>query len=288
MVCQDRFLGLAGQRQFAAKQKMADNLLRDRRCTDRPLPAVETRDIGHRGAEDRLRIDALMRVEVPVLGGEKGVDDKSGHFADRYGDAPLGLEFSDQLAVSIVDLAADRGDVIRDLLKIRQIVAEIVQAITDGDRSAGNAEQHEHEGETRYTAQTRQQHHSLAVLAETLWAEPAGPTARITLKPAEWQLSSRTPASGRNPSRRHTIRNNPGDRMVPKTWYYTRQSSSGLSTAPRFLFPGTTRPRTGSGIGHAAAMEPAAAGHWPGHYPRHCPVHRPRRHARPGRGVLRL
>jgi len=40
-------------------------------------------------------------VELPVLGGDEGVDDGLGHLLDRDDDAPLGGEAGDLVAVDV-------------------------------------------------------------------------------------------------------------------------------------------------------------------------------------------
>ncbi len=188
---------------------MTDHLLGDRGGADRPLTAAVTRDIGHRGAKNGLRVHPFMRVEIAVLGGEEGVDDKRRHLADRHRDAPLGFEFGDEFAVRVIDLAADRGHVVRDPLEIRQIMAEIIETVSDSDRPARNTNHHEHESDARYTTQKRQQHHSLAVLAET-----HGPAPWVTREPCT-AASREIPASRRKPLLSSCDKKQSRTRMVP-------------------------------------------------------------------------
>ena len=78
-------------------------------------------------------IDAGMGIEIPVLGGEEGVDHQRRHRLDRHEDALLGRVFGQQPAVAGMDAGDDRRLVIGELLVIRQVAAEIP------DREPGHA-----------------------------------------------------------------------------------------------------------------------------------------------------
>src|SRR5439155_13976717 len=67
---EQRLFDLARDGHLVTEQKVTDDLLRDRRRADRPLTALKTRQIGHRSAEDRSRVDAGMGIKIAVFGGQ--------------------------------------------------------------------------------------------------------------------------------------------------------------------------------------------------------------------------
>ncbi len=141
-VGEHRLLDLARDGQLVGQEEMADDLLSDRRCADRPLTTAEARDIGHRRAEDGARIDAVMRVEVAILRGEKRLDHQPRDLADRDRNAVLALEFGHEAAVPGIDLGAGGWLVIGELLMIRQLAVEMRQGDADkaGDPERGEDE----------------------------------------------------------------------------------------------------------------------------------------------------
>src|SRR2546421_5630895 len=61
--------------------------------------------VGDRGADDAAHVDATVRVEGAVLGGERGFDDPRRDVVQRYHDAMVAF-FADirkQVAVAVVD-----------------------------------------------------------------------------------------------------------------------------------------------------------------------------------------
>src|SRR5229473_3978088 len=135
---------------------MADHLLGDRRRADRPLTVAEANDIGHRRAEDGAGIDAVMRVEVAILGSQKGLDHYPRNLADRHGNAVLALEFGHEAAVAGIDLGASGRLVFGELLVIRQLAPEMRQGDADKAADPERGDDEENEDETRDPAQSPQ------------------------------------------------------------------------------------------------------------------------------------
>ncbi len=75
-----------------------------------------------------------MAVEVLVLGGKKGADYPFGDGLDRHENAPLSRVLGQQAAVSGMYPGGDRRLVMRELLIVRQIAAEIPDR--DADKAA--------------------------------------------------------------------------------------------------------------------------------------------------------
>src|SRR4030095_15407810 len=58
---------------------------------------------------DSHGIDAVMRVEASVLGGDDGLTQGIGHLCERYEDATFDVKLGEELVVVVVDLAALAG-----------------------------------------------------------------------------------------------------------------------------------------------------------------------------------
>src|SRR5205807_3586111 len=86
-------LDLAVDRQLVGEQHVFGDLLGDGRGADRATLAFPPPDIGQRGAEHRDRVDAVVAVEILVLGGQKGGDDALGDSRDRLQYRRLGRVF---------------------------------------------------------------------------------------------------------------------------------------------------------------------------------------------------
>ena len=78
-----------------------------------------------------------MAVEILVLGGKEGVDDLLWDGLDRHEDAPFGRVLGQQPAIAGMHPGHDRRLVVRELLIVRQIAAEIPDRNTD-KAAAGN------------------------------------------------------------------------------------------------------------------------------------------------------
>jgi hypothetical protein len=132
---------------------MADHLLGDRRCAEWPLAALVADDVGHRGAEHGDRVDAVMAVEIAILGGEDGIDHLPRHPIDRHDDAVLAGELGHETAISGVDLGAAGRNEAGELLRVGQVAAEIAQCDADEGAAADHADDDEDEDDARQPAQ---------------------------------------------------------------------------------------------------------------------------------------
>ena len=88
-----------------------------------------------------------MAVEVLILGGKEGVDDPLRDGLDRHEDAPLGRVLGQQAAVSGMYPGRDRRLVMRELLIVRQIAAEIPDR--DADKAATGNRQNDRADEEK-------------------------------------------------------------------------------------------------------------------------------------------
>ncbi len=135
-------LDLAVDRQLVRQQHVLGDLLRDGRGADRPALAVPAPDIGQRGAEHRDRVDAVVAVEILVLGRQEGGDDALGDRRDRHEHPPLGGIFGQQPPIAGMDARQNRRLVMRQLLVIGQIAPEIPDRQPD-DAATGDRQQHD-------------------------------------------------------------------------------------------------------------------------------------------------
>ncbi len=140
---QQRLLDLAIERDLARQQEVLGDLLGDRRCADRAAVRADALEIGERGTHDRGQVDPGMGVEVLVLGGEKGVDDARRDRGKRHEDAPLAGILGEKPSVAGMDARDDRRFVIRKLLIVGQIAAEMPVG-KPGQPSAEHGENHPH------------------------------------------------------------------------------------------------------------------------------------------------
>jgi hypothetical protein len=122
---QQDFLDLALDRQLVRQQHVLGDLLCDGRGADRSPGTVPAADIRHRRAQHRHRVDAVMAVEILVLGGEKGSDHPFRDDPDGHENTSLGGIFGEQPAVAGEYARRNRRLVIGELLVIREVAAEI-------------------------------------------------------------------------------------------------------------------------------------------------------------------
>ena len=87
------------ERQLVGQQEVLGDLLGDGRGALRTPPAAVLLHEQHRGARDAGEVDAAVLVEILVLGGDEGIDDKLGHGLDRNVEPPLARVFGEQRSV---------------------------------------------------------------------------------------------------------------------------------------------------------------------------------------------
>ncbi len=138
--CEQNLLDLAFDRNLVRQQHVLGDLLGDRRGADGTAVRAKPAHIGDRGAHDRDRVDAVMAVEVLVLGGKEGVDDGFWDRLDRHEDPSLGRVFGQEPAVAPVNSGHDRRLIMRELLVIGQVTTEIPEC--DPDESTAGYRQH--------------------------------------------------------------------------------------------------------------------------------------------------
>ena len=111
-----------------------------------------------------------MGVEVAILGGEKGLDDRPWDLADRHRDTMFALELGHQAAVAGVDLGAGCRQIIGKLVVIRELAPELRQSNPDEAADPDRGDDENDEGGARDPAQSPQhQRHTARA------ANPAGP-----------------------------------------------------------------------------------------------------------------
>ena len=142
---EQRLFDLARDGHLVTEQKVTDDLLRDRRRADRPLTALKTRQIGHRSAEDRSRVDAVMGIKIAIFGGQHRLDHRLRHLADRHNHPVLAGKLGHKGALARIHLGTDCGDIFRELLMVRQFAAEIDQRNPDKAADADRSDDNENE-----------------------------------------------------------------------------------------------------------------------------------------------
>ena len=100
---QQHFLEFAAEAVFGAEEELLGDLLGDGGATGHTLLPAGF-DQQPDGAGDALHIDAVVLVEVGVLGGQKGLPDALWNLIDFNGIATLFAEQADQLAIARVDV----------------------------------------------------------------------------------------------------------------------------------------------------------------------------------------
>ena len=98
-----RFLDLAAQRAPAVEEVALDELLGERAAALLDLSGAH---VGEQRAQDRLRVDSVVLVEVAILDGLQRLREQRRHFVRRDDDAVLavdGKDAADQQRVEPVD-----------------------------------------------------------------------------------------------------------------------------------------------------------------------------------------
>jgi hypothetical protein len=142
---QDRLADLALDLQLVAEQEVLRHLLGDGRGADRPLVPDHVEEVGHRRARDRHEIDAVVIVEVLVLGRDEGVDDPLGDHLDRHEDPLFDGELGQDPAVAGVHAGHRRRVVARELIVVRQIAAVCGEKIDHADAAGDREDQRQRE-----------------------------------------------------------------------------------------------------------------------------------------------
>ena len=101
-------------------------------------------DQHHRGAGDAFEVDAVVRVEVLVLGRDEGFLHQGGNRRGRQVQAALVRIFGEHRAVAGVDAGHHRRLVVLELGVIRQILLVLEEHGARTDRR-----HHEHDRESR-------------------------------------------------------------------------------------------------------------------------------------------
>ena len=140
---QDRFLHLARHRHLVVQQHVLGHLLGDGGGADRPAPLVHMCDVEDRGADDGQRIDAVMDVEILVLGRDEGLAHDRRDGRDRHKEAPFDGEFRQQPAVIGEHPAHDRRLVVAQAVHVRQVGAEMLPG-HPAARTADDRRQRDH------------------------------------------------------------------------------------------------------------------------------------------------
>ena len=102
---EDDLLDLALAGAVAGQEEVLHHLLGDRRGAAQPLAGGG--GVVERG-DDAARVEAVVVVEVLVLGGDEGLPDAFGDLVDGREDAPLAGELVHELALAGVDAAERR------------------------------------------------------------------------------------------------------------------------------------------------------------------------------------
>ena len=104
-----------------AEHHVARHLLGDGGRAHRAASVADVLQVGERGARDGERIDALVGVEVLVLGGDEGALDLFGDGADRGEDAALVGELGHQPVVTGIDATHHRRLIGAQAVQRRQV-----------------------------------------------------------------------------------------------------------------------------------------------------------------------
>ena len=105
------------------------------------LPEPRLRRLTTRRAQDAGDVDAVVLVEVLVLGRKERRLDEVGHRLDRQIEPPLARVLGDQLAVGRVDARHHRRLVLRQAVVVGQVGVERLQK-----NARGHSETEKHEG----------------------------------------------------------------------------------------------------------------------------------------------
>ncbi len=121
---EQRLLDLAVERSLVGQQEVLGDLLGDRRGA---LDVLAALDQHHRGAGDAFEVDAVVRVEVLVLGRDEGFLHQGGDRRGRQVQAALVGIFGEHRAVAGVDAGHHRRLVVLELGVVRQILLVLVR-----------------------------------------------------------------------------------------------------------------------------------------------------------------
>ena len=158
---EQRFLDLAGQRQFVGQQEVLRDLLGDRRRALRTAAGAVVLDVGKAGARDAREVDAVVLVEALVLGRDERVDDQARYRLDRQVEPALARILGEQLPVGGMHAGHHRGLIVLKLRVVRQLPREVPEDAGHGgdghqehDGPAGEnpAKEAQHESHDRYPA----------------------------------------------------------------------------------------------------------------------------------------
>ena len=114
-----RLAYLALERALVADEEVLGDLLRDGGCALHMLGALQQ---DHHGARDAFRIDAVMRVEILVLGRDEGMLHQRRNRIARQIEPALARIFGQNRAVARVDAGHDRRLVVLELRGVGQIL----------------------------------------------------------------------------------------------------------------------------------------------------------------------
>ena len=195
---EDDLLDLALAGAVAGQEEVLHHLLGDRRGAAQ-APAVHRRVVERR--HDAARVEAVVLVEVLVLGGDEGLPDLVGDLVDRREDAPLAGELVHERALAGVDAAERRRLVALELGVVGQVLA------VDGDDGgeAGEAEHGCHRGPAEQEAEKpedQSEHDSGSIAAGTSLPDPLGKgqkpprSRRCQTRAPRHQPRDRAPAPG--------------------------------------------------------------------------------------------
>ena len=118
----------SGRWAVVADQKIFHHLLGNRGAALRPARIGEIAD---EGADDAALVDAVMRIEAPVFGGDEGVAHGFGNVSERNPQTPVaGLEHIGEIpALPVQHQAHARQSLVFENVLIRQISGRSVEKI---------------------------------------------------------------------------------------------------------------------------------------------------------------
>ncbi len=195
---EDDLLDLALARAVAGQQEVLHHLLGDRRGAAQP-PAVHRRVVERR--HDAARVEAVVLVEVLVLGRDEGILHPVGDLVDRREDPSLAGELVHEPALSGIDPAERRRLVVLELGVVGQVLA------VDGEDRRQTRESHDRTD--------RQPAENKTEKPEDQSKHDSGSiTARGTVSEATGNVKNRAPGRrrGAHRSRAGALAGRPGDR----------------------------------------------------------------------------
>ena len=129
---QQRFLDLALERHFVAQKEVLRDLLGDGGGALRPPARAIALHVEDAGAEDAAEVEAVVLVEVLVLGRQERVDHHLRHRLDRNVEPALGGVLSHQRPIAGVHAGHHRRFVVLKLRIVRQVLGEMPEHAGDG------------------------------------------------------------------------------------------------------------------------------------------------------------